>query len=69
MISFLIRFFDIYAFFLITENQPENFLNSSFSISGVKSPELYLYEECVSKCSEYSGLPFVWDERLKKMCA
>ena len=50
MLSFLLKF-DIYSFVLIKNK------SSTYD----KYSNLYLYEECNMKCSEYNGLPFVWD--------
>ena len=43
---------DIYSFVFIK--------NQSTTYDKYNS-NLYLYEECNMKCSEYDGLPFVWD--------
>ena len=50
MLSLLLKF-DIYSFVLIKNK------SSTYD----KYSNLYLYEECNMKCSEYDGLPLVWD--------
>ena len=50
MLSFLLKF-DIFSFVLIKNK------SSTYD----KYSNLYLYEECHMKCSEYNGLPFVRD--------
>ena len=51
MLSLLLKF-DIYSFVLI-KNKSTTY--------GKYSQNLFLYEECKLKCSEYDGLPLVWD--------
>ena len=49
-------------FYQTIPNRFEEFHNEN------KPPKLYLYEECKMKCSEYSGLPLVLDDRYLDNC-